>query len=254
MIEFNEVALNHLIICKDKIDREVPSRILDNAWLATSPDNWFKNFNTNWNVSNLPKSPLNRYELLKLIDAYRNTGDLDKPTLRMLIVSVFAWGGMGTSGSNGKLAIDTIQNYEEICLELLNGMSSVDAYANFYQLKNSGKMRGIRPAYYTKLIFFFGDQSGLIMDQWTARSTNLLLGKKIIRLDNKSVSDNNSDGVYVEYLNFVVALKNRLGIETLPKTEELIFSCPHKKSAVKKRLGEFHQTCSAWRKFVAENT
>lgn len=254
MTEFNQVALEHLIICKNKIEQEVPSKILDNAWLANSPDKWFSNFNTTWKVSNLSKSPLNRYELLKLIDEFRNKGKLDKPTLRMLIVSVFAWGGMGTSGSNGKLAIDTIQNYEEICLGLLNGMSSVDAYADFYQLKKSGKMRGIGPAYYTKLIFFFGDQSGLIMDQWTARSTNLLLGKKVIQLSNNLVSDNNPEGVYIKYLNFVAALKIRLDIETLPKTEELIFSCPHKKSAVKKRLAEFHQACSAWRKFVAENT
>ena len=255
MIEFNEVALKHLIICKDKIEREVPSEILDNAWLATSPDNWFKNFNTNWKVSILPKSPLNRYELLNLIDAFRNQGDLDKPTLRMLIISVFAWGGMGTSGSNGKLAIDTIQNYEKICLELLNGMSSVDAYAKFYELKNSGKMRGIGPAYYTKLIFFFGDQSGLIMDQWTARSTNLLLNNRVIKLESKLVSDDNSVEVYKKYLEFISELKIELNIKTLAQTEELIFSCPHKNPSVKKRLGEdFHKICSAWRKYVAENT
>ena len=115
-------------------------------------------------------------------------------------------------------------------------------------------MKGIGPAYYTKLIFFFGDQSGLIMDQWTARSTNLLLGKTLIKLVGNVVSDTNSEQVYGEYLHFVAELKNHLGINSLAKAEELIFSCPHKHRAVKKRLGKHHGACSAWRKYVAENT
>ena len=41
---------------------------------------------------------------------------------------------------------------------------------------------------------------------------------------------------------------------SIAKAEELIFSCPHKHRAVKKRLGKYHGACSAWRKYVAENT
>ena len=180
--------------------------------------------------------------------------ELDEFILRKLIVSVLAWGGLGTSSTNGKLAIETIKAYEGVCASLLNGLSSVEAYTKFYNLKKLKKMKGLRPAYFTKLIFFFGDQSGLIMDQWTARSTNLLLGKTLIKLVGNVVSDTNSEQVYGEYLHFVAELKNHLGINSLAKAEELIFSCPHKHRAVKKRLGKHHGACSAWRKYVAENT
>lgn len=140
---------------------------------------------------------------------------------------------MGRSPSNGKLAIDTIEAYQDVCSKLLNGMSSIKAYAKFFNLKMSKKMQGIRPAYYTKLIFFFGDQSGLIMDQWTARSTNLLLNSREIELESRLVSDDNSEEVYNKYLVFIAELKNELNIKTLAQTEELIFSCPHKNHSVK---------------------
>jgi len=254
MVTFNQEALNELKRCKDRIYKEVPEEILNDVWLATSPKDWFSNFNTSWKISNLSETPLNRKELLELIHSHRNKGELDESTLRKLIVSVLAWGGLGTSPTSGQLAIGTIQAYEEVCASLLNGLSSVDAYAKFYKLKKLKEMKGIRPAYYTKLIFFFGDQSGLIMDQWTARSTNLLLRKREIKLESKLVSDDNSEQVYMRYLEFISELKNQLHIKTTAKTEELIFSCPHKNHTVKNRLGDYHEACSAWRKYVAENT
>ena len=255
MITFNVKALEELKKCKENIDQEVPKKILNNVWLSTSPKEWFSSFNTRWTISNLSDIPLNRIQLLELIHPYRNIGKIDESTLRKLIVSVFAWGGLGRSPSNGKLAIDTIEAYQNVCSKLLNGMSSIKAYAKFFNLKMSKKMQGIRPAYYTKLIFFLGDQSGLIMDQWTARSTNLLLNSREIKLESRLVSDDNSEEVYNKYLAFIAELKNELNIKTLAQTEELIFSCPHKNNSVKKRLGEyFHKICSAWRKYVAENT
>ena len=68
------------------------------------------------------------------------------------------------------------------------------------------------------------------------------------------MSDNNAEQVYMRYLEFISELKYQLDIETAAKTEELIFSCPHKNHTVKNRLGEYHEACSAWRKYVAENT
>ena len=51
------------------------------------------------------------------------------------------------------------------------------------------------------------------------------------------------------------ATKSYMQQVSLAQTEEIIFSCPHKNPSVKKRLGEyFHKICSAWRKYVAENT
>ncbi len=254
MAIFNQQALDELKRCKEQIETEVPIDALNNVWLGSSPFQWFSKFNTGWEISDLSKTPLNRLELLELIKLSRNKNKLDPSILRKLIVSVFAWGGMGYSGKSGKRAIDTIGAYEEVCSKLLNGMPPVNAYAEFYKLKKSKKMQGVGPAYYTKLIFFFGDQTGLIMDQWTARSTNLLLGKKIIKMQSRThVTDNNSEQIYKSYLEFVSELQNHLSIRTLPETEELIFSCSHKKWVGNEMFKQYHPQCSAWRKFVAEN-
>ena len=56
---------------------------------------------------------------------------------------------------------------------------------------------------YTKLICFLGNQSGLIMDQWTSRSINLLMGSKIVKLQNNSVLKKNTSYVYSKFLSCV---------------------------------------------------
>ncbi len=255
MVTFNQEALDELKKCKDRIDAEVPKEKLDNSWLATSPHNWFSKFDTCWQVSNLPKDPLNRKGLLELINPHRSEGELDSEIIRKLIICIFAWGGMRPAPDSGKLAIETINTYENICLKLMKGMPPVSAYEEFYEKKEARLMRGNGPAYYTKLIFFLGDQTGLIMDQWTARSTHLLLNEKIIKLDdNKYVSSDNSMRVYQRYLEVISELKNTLGINTLAETEELIFSCSHLSLKLKKELCKYHKACSAWRKYVVENT
>jgi chaperonin GroEL len=45
-----------------------------------------------------------------------------------------------------------------------------------------GQIKNCGPAYYTKLLFFLpgsDENRGIIMDQWTARSVNLLVGKAL---------------------------------------------------------------------------
>ena len=253
-MNFNERALDELKRYKHILDK-VPVEIRNKMWLAnTSPKKWFDYFDTTWKISELPETPLNRAELLELFHLYRAKRKLDESIIRRLIISVLAWGGMRSSKTQGKLAISTIANYQWVCTKLLNGMSPIDAYAEFYDLKRSKAMEGIGPAFYTKFIFFFGDQSGLIMDQWTARSTNLICNREIIKLDGIYVSARNSEQTYSKYLEFISELQNQLDMESPAKTEELIFSCPHKQKPVKKRLNDYHEACSSWRKYVDENT
>lgn len=255
MLEFNKVALERLRTCKQQIDKEVPEQVLQNLWLATSPKRWFSNFDLDWQIPDLPNNSLNREQLLVLMNEHKNEMELNTQTLRKLIVCVLAWGGMRRDKNTGIPALETISFYENICLELMRGLPAISAYEEFYKLHISGVMKGIGPAYYTKLIFFFGDQTGLIMDQWTARATNLLLNKKVIKLvSNRFVSPRNNAQIYKDYLNFISELMIELSIESPQKTEELIFSCSHSQRKVKLILGEHHQRCSAWRKFVVENT
>ena len=109
------------------------------------------------------------------------------------------------------------------------------------------------PPYYTKLIYFLGDHSGLILDQWTARSINKLCDEQVIKLTrnkNGSMAVRQSNGPkhYKIYLEIVEELRAELKLDTLPETEELIFSCSDLQG--KNRLGQYHRICSAWRKYV----
>ena len=256
MTAFTKHAFAHLEKCKNKIDTEVPKEIRDNVWLGgASPKTWLGKFDTSWKIPDLPEFALNRVELLRLIQPYKAEKQLNSIDVRKLIICIFAWGGMRPTPTWGKSAIHTIESYEYICSELLRGLPSIDAYDEFYKQHQKGMMKGIGPAYYTKLIFFLGDQTGVIMDQWTARSTNLILNAPVIKLTrNKNVDKANCQQVYLKYLDFITELKNTLKIDSLSKTEELIFSCSHIQRTIIKKLGLHHQACSAWRKYVVENT
>ena len=259
MEKFDHKALDKLKECRDHIKTEVPDEIIKNLWLGTSAKNWFSSFKTSWIVKNLPSTSLDRYKLLDIVSSYKLDENLSQMKIRELIIMIFSWGGMSRTSSTGKLAIGTIQNYEKVCLNLLKNPNPISAYEEFYEMQQSGVMRGIGPAYYTKLIFFLGDQKGLIMDQWTARSINLLFKNKTIILNyghknRYSVSKNNTKFVYQKYLDLMSDLTQVLSLTNISETEELIFSCSHKQAKVKKILGKYHKTCSAWRKYVEENT
>ena len=65
----------------------------------------------------------------------------------------------------------------------------IEAYKQFFEHCGVGKMRNCAIAYYTKLLFFLPNQDeerGIIMDQWTAQSINLLVGKPIVALVKNS--------------------------------------------------------------------
>lgn len=95
----------------------------------------------------------------------------------------------------------------------------------FYELMKSRKLTGMGPAYFTKLICFLSrDLNGYTMDQWTAKSINLLLMKPLVKLTSSGlVSKSNTATTYEEFC---------LGIESLAKiikknpldTEEMLFS------------------------------
>jgi len=103
------------------------------------------------------------------------------------------------------------------------------------------------PAFFTKLIYFFGKSAtdrGYIMDQWTARSANLLLDTPLVHvIETRSgswVSDKNSEEVYEIFCQFIERLSHELNVTT-DLAEEIIFSNGNK--------GRLH-TRGAWRDYV----
>jgi hypothetical protein len=101
-------------------------------------------------------------------------------------------------------------------------------------------MPGMRPAYFTKLIFFLmpmGMPRGYIMDQWTSSSVNLLFVEKIVKTAvqrtylksgsvkiSESVLDKNTEFEYETYCQAVEFLAAELGDISPEEAEEMMFS------------------------------
>ena len=98
--------------------------------------------------------------MLARIDNIKKNRIFDIFIVRELIVKIFAWGGMSKRENTGKTALAFIDRYEDICKDLLNGQTTnISAYKCFFDLHNHKnkdlKMKGVGPAFYTKLIYFW---------------------------------------------------------------------------------------------------
>tara|TARA_B100001146_G_C15968700_1_gene343156 strand:- start:100 stop:660 length:561 start_codon:yes stop_codon:yes gene_type:complete len=68
-------------------------------------------------------------------------------------------------------------------------------YSRFITERLEGRLKGINVAYFTKLIYFLMIEEqgrGYILDQFTARSANILLKKNIINID-KNINKENGE-------------------------------------------------------------
>lgn len=257
---FNSDALSYLIRCKERL-KEVDPKILNKRWVGRGAESWFETVNNSsdldWYIGGLSTSPLDRCKLQKKISGLRSSKTISDEDIKMSVIEIFAWGGMRMD--HARMVLPCIENYQDICKDLLcSKLNSDDAYKNFHDAHHSGMFKGMGPPFYTKLIYFLGDHSGLILDQWTARSINKLCDKPVIKLTrnkNGSMAVRQSNGPkhYKIYLEIVEELRAELKLDTLPlsKTEELIFSCSDRDPRVINRLGQYyHRICSAWRKYV----
>lgn len=154
------------------------------------------------------------------------------PTARTIDVcaAIFAWGGMRRDharlffGSPEWIKVsDGVRRGE---------LDHFQGYTQFFDLTRARKMRGCGPAYYTKLLFFLpssGQPRGAIMDQWTARSINLLLGPPALVKITKGqrqvryVSSRNDSEVYRRFCGSVIELA-RIVEDTPERTEMRLFS------------------------------
>lgn len=166
-----------------------------------------------------------------------------------LCAVIFAWGGM--KPHHGKRFFkDADRAWITIATQLSNGnIGPIDAYDRFFKLSISGKLPGARPAYYTKLLYFLPPdhlERGLIMDQWTSRSVNLITGQAVVKLESRSflVKKENSASVYALYCDLVRKLSLEIHGDSSPlsieDTELRLFS-------------EGGRTKAMWRQYVLDN-
>lgn len=139
-------------------------------------------------------------------------------------LAVMAWGGMRLD--HARAAWLTRNHWLPTLSAIRSGRLSRQAcYAKFSKLRRMGRIPGVGPAYFTKLIFFTRPQEdGYIMDQWTGKSINLLVAPAIVHLSKPGyVTDSNGACDYEKFCVAVDMLASQLSIAG-SEAEERLFS------------------------------
>jgi hypothetical protein len=188
------------------------------AWAGHKPWDWAQFFTHE--TANLPRERVTRQELLEF--CRQHSGE-------ECFLTVMAWGGMnrkhGRSAWNSRHR-ELLKVVSEI--RTANSLTRRGAYRLFWQARARKSLPGLGAAYFTKLIYFLRPGlDGYIMDQWTAKSINLLFGSQIeLQLGKKesaTVSDRNDDEDYERFCACVDELALALGCSGA-EAEEKIFS------------------------------
>ena len=96
-------------------------------------------------------------------------------------------------------------------MALRNGrLTRCQAYNLF---SGTGAVKGLGPAFMTKLLYFFSPlPNNYIMDQWTAKSVNLLTGNWVVRMTpGGSVHNQNKCGNYQAYCDELDSMAKLIG-------------------------------------------
>ncbi|WP_156831050.1 hypothetical protein [Kaistia granuli] len=191
------------------------------AWLGKSYRKWALSV-TGKQQPNLPNERHTRERLHCLI----RDGGLSESEIYL---AVMAWGGQRRN--HGRSSWAGIDRLEPILGALrLGEICRLEGYRQF-SIATTGSdkaVRGLGPAFYSKLLFFVPPASpGFIMDQWTAKSMQLLVERGSaappIKLSSGIVSTTNNADVYERFCHFIEELAGRYSIDP-GNAEELIFS------------------------------
>ena len=130
----------------------------------------------------LPKGKVRRSNVFELA-ADRNV------SIATVCVAAMAWGGMRVDHF-GQLCKSSRGKWLEIAKTIRKGkLTRAEAYACLKKRREEGELKGMGPAFFTKLIYFLTPrdkpecQAAYIMDQWAASSVNLLTGSEIVRMN-----------------------------------------------------------------------
>lgn len=213
MYRVNEISLNEL-------KKELSSLTQQDAF-GTSPFQWL-----NWvyekSHNNLLKNslPLLSKNKIRREDIYGMVTSNKLETITC-VASILSWGGMRRG--SGVSALSTVTSWLPVCDEIRSGkLSRSEAYEKFMSIRLANKMKGMGPAFFTKLIFFFmyGQKSqGYIMDQWTGTSVNLLSESELVKLKKvktlssyyERVSDDNTFQDYENFCLYIERIASDLG-------------------------------------------
>jgi hypothetical protein len=160
---------------------------------------------------------------------------------RDVLWAILGWGKMHRQ--HARRFKENEQAWLNVVQHLRTGnLTRADGYALCHDTMCRITNPGIGPAYFTKLIFFADPKhDGYIMDQWTARTSNLLvIGSPLVRMQSREyVSPHNSPNTYERFCQLVEYLAKMIN-RSSEETEQCMFSKGGKKP-------------DPWRKFVRDN-
>jgi hypothetical protein len=191
----------------------------------------------NFDGHQLPNKVLTRQEVRLICQ------DKTIPVL-FAYVCAMAWGLQG-SGPGGSRTVARSWEARGLLQELLLQLRTTNlTRSQAYELFRKNSIPGLGPAYFTKLIYFFLPNifPGYIMDQWTAKSINLLAGRKIVRMSGSWPNHENSCENYEAFCQLVDFLSEKVGC-TGDEFEQRMFS----------QNGQHRKIRGPWRAHVVTN-
>ncbi len=164
----------------------------------------------------ISRAPLTRTQVLAVCQ------DPDVPVLGGYICAM-AWGGQGVGPTrrHARSAWDARDRIQPILERLRHDALSRGAA---YELFRETRIPGLGPSYWTKLLFFFvPGERHYVMDQWVAKSVNLLAGRPVVPLSGGCPAGGNPPSVYDAYCAEIDRIAGALGLPG-SAAEELMMS------------------------------
>jgi len=130
-------------------------------------------------------------------------------------VCAMCW-GVQEKGPRGGRGVKEAWEGREIIEEHLESIrkGSLSRNEAYNLLNGKRKVKGLGPSYFTKLLFFFSPAEDMwIMDQWTAKSVNLLTGEIVVRLSGGAPSSKNKGGNYQAFCEEIDNLAIKLNCD-----------------------------------------
>lgn len=215
--------------------QSVQERNADQGATGSIPTDWARRLDLNYpEISNLPDQLLDRRQVRTIcLDGTRH--------VLVGYTCAMAWGGQGTyNRRHAKSPWDHRGRLVEHLKRLRSGtLGRSDSYNQFC---GDGRIHGLGLSFFTKLLYFFSPNSSSIMDQWTAKSLNLLTGRCVVKMDGDSPSNRNTGDDYTAFCSEIDLIAAEMRCDG-DKVEERLFS----------RGKEKGQPRGKWREYVRSN-
>lgn len=214
-------ALDAIVAALDR-DASGDLVLAANSWRGSECQSW----STYVTGAARPQLPSTRHTRGELVSFLRTAALTDEDAY----LAIMAWGAQNRR--NGRAAWAGFAQLAPVIDALRRGhISAFEAYTRFYRVTvaHEPRVKGLGPAYYTKLLYFLSARQEVpIMDQWTAKSMQLLVDRRkaapIIKLTSQGyVGPQNDVAVYELFCSFVAQIAQRYGI-SVGGAEALAFS------------------------------